>query len=104
MLSDRLSSRPMGWSQIGADRMSKLRCHERNYGKEGIINLVRVSRSQRKLKATGTEDVAAKEIPLREIHTEHYDQAKSYIDRIQAHIPGMTVRKTAAIRTQLKLM
>lgn len=104
VLSERLSSRPMGWSQIGADRMSKLRCHERNYGKEGIINLVRVSRSQRKLKATGTEDVATKEIPLREIHTEHYDQAKSYIDRIQAHIPGMTVRKTAAIRTQLKLI
>lgn len=34
VLSDRLSSRPMGWSQTGADRMSKLRCYERNHGRE----------------------------------------------------------------------
>lgn len=31
VLSDRLSSCPMGWSQTGADRMSKLRCYERNH-------------------------------------------------------------------------
>lgn len=53
VLSDRLSSRPMGWSQIGADRMSKLRCYERNNGRESIINLVKYSREQRLLKATG---------------------------------------------------
>lgn len=104
VLSDRLSSRPMGWSQTGADRMSKLRCYERNYGRDGIINLVRVSREERKLKATGTDCVPVKEVSLREIRAEHYDQAKSYIERIQAHIPGLTVKKTASIRTQLKLL
>lgn len=57
VLSDRLSSRPMGWSQTGADRMSKLRCYERNHGREKIINLVRYSREQRKRKRTGTDDV-----------------------------------------------
>ena len=36
VLSDRLSSRPMGWSKTGADRMSKLRCYEKNYGREKI--------------------------------------------------------------------
>jgi hypothetical protein len=104
VLSDRLSSRPMGWSQTGADRMSKLRCYERNYGRDGIINLVRYSREQKMLKATGTDNVPVKEVSLREIRAEHYDQAKSYIDRLQAHIPGMTSRKIAAIRTQLWLM
>ena len=54
VLSDRLSSRPMGWSQTGADRMSKLRCYERNYGREKIIDLVKYSRKQRKLARTGT--------------------------------------------------
>lgn len=34
VLSERLSSRPMAWSQTGADRMSKLRCYEKNYGRE----------------------------------------------------------------------
>ena len=104
VLSDRLSSRPMGWSQTGADRMSKLRCYERNYGREGIIDFVRYSREQRILKATGTDCVPIKEVSLREIRADHYDQAKSYIDRIQAHIPGLAVRKTASIRTQLKLL
>jgi hypothetical protein len=104
VLSDRLSSRPMGWSQIGADRMSKLRCYERNNGREGIINLVRYSREQRILKATGTENMEVKEVSLREIRADHYNQARSYIERIQAHMPGMTSKKAASIRTQLKLL
>ena len=102
VLSDRLSSRPMGWSQTGADRMSKLRCYEKNYGRDGIINLVRYSREQRALKATGTDDVPVKQISLREIRSEHYDQARSYIDRMQAHIPGLTAKKSAAIRLHLE--
>lgn len=46
VLSDRLSSRPKGWSKTGADRMSKLRCYERNYGREKIIELVKYSREK----------------------------------------------------------
>lgn len=104
VLSDRLSSRPMGWSQTGADRMSKLRCYEKNYGRDGIINLVRISREEKRLQATGTEDMALKEISLREIRAEHYNQARSYIDRVQAHVPGITAKKTASIRAQFRLM
>lgn len=94
----------MGWSQTGADRMSKLRCYEKNYGRDGIINLVRISREEKRLQATGTEDMALKEISLREIRAEHYNQARSYIDRIQVHVPGITAKKTASIRTQFRLM
>lgn len=104
VLSDRLSSRPMGWSQTGADRMSKLRCYERNYGREGIINLVRYSREQRKPVATGTDGIPVEAVTLRQIRAEHYDQAKSYIDRIQATIPGITAKKGASIRAQLRLI
>lgn len=104
VLSDRLSSRPMGWSQIGADRMSKLRCYERNNGRDSIINLVKYSREQRLLKATGTDCVPVKEVSLREIRTEHYNQSRSYIDRIQVEMPGLTSRKTASIRNQLKII
>ena len=104
VLSDRLSSRPMGWSQIGADRMSKLRCYERNYGRDGIIKLVRISREEKGLQATGTDNVDTKEVSLREIRADHYDQARSYIDRIQAHVPGITAKKTATIRAQFRLI
>lgn len=104
VLSDRLSSRPMGWSQTGADRMSKLRCYEKNYGREKIIELVKYSRKQRELKKTGTDNEIIEKVTLRQIRSEHYNQAKSYIQRIQATIPGLTARKNASIRTQLRLM
>lgn len=104
VLSDRLSSRPMGWSQTGADRMSKLRCYERNHGREKIIDLVRYSREQRKLKRTGTEDIGIKEISMREIMQDHYNQSRSYIDRLQVTMPGLTSKKTTSIRMQLKLL
>ena len=94
----------MAWSQTGADRMSKLRCYEKNYGREKIINLVRYSRKKKKQLRTGTEDIPVKALTLRQIITEHYDQSKSYIERIQATIPGLTVRKEVSIRTHLRLM
>lgn len=102
VLSDRLSSRPKGWSMVGADRMSKLRCFERNYGREGIIYLVRYSRAQRKLKRTGTDDIV-RNVPFRHLAHEHYDQARSYIDRIQVCVP-QEIRKIAGIRERIGLI
>ncbi|MCR4866080.1 MAG: ISLre2 family transposase [Lachnospiraceae bacterium] len=104
VLSDRLSSRPMGWSQIGADRMSKLRCYERNYGRERIINLVRYSRDVQKGYRTGTSYEVMKQFSLREVTAEHRNKARGYIEAVQATIPGMTAKKTAAIRTQLDML
>lgn len=101
VLSDRLSSRPMGWSQTGADRMSKLRCYHRNHGRDNIIELVKYTREVQRYGATGTDDICPKELSLREIHAEHYNQAKSYIERIQAHIPFGTAKKATAIRYRL---
>lgn len=76
VLSDRLSSRPKGWSKEGADRMSKLRCYEINHGRDKIINLVRYSREKRQLARTGTDDVGIRNISYDGIRHEHYDQAK----------------------------
>lgn len=84
--------------------MSKLRCYEKNFGREKIIDLVRYSRGHRKQARTGTDDAMIEKVTLRQIRAEHYDQAKSYIERIQATIPGMTVRKAVSIRTQLRLL
>ena len=33
ILSDRLSSRPMGWSKTGVDQMARLSVHRKNGGK-----------------------------------------------------------------------
>lgn len=104
VLSDRLSSRPMGWSQTGADRMSKLRCYERNHGREKIIELVKYSREQRKLARTGTDDMMPVKVTLRQIRSEHYNQAKSYVERIQASIPVGRASKIASIRNHIRLI
>ena len=47
ILSDRLSSRPMGWSKVCADRMTRLRVYRENGGK--IIDLV-LEKNKRKEK------------------------------------------------------
>lgn len=99
--SDRMSSRPMGWSQTGADRMSKLRCYEQNNGREKIVDLVRYSRRQRRLAATGTEDLTSESFSMHDIMCDHYDQARSYIERMQVHFPNGSAKKIAAIRNRL---
>ena len=103
VLSDRLSSRPMGWSQTGADRMSKLRCYDKNNGRAAIIDLVKYSRKQR-LAATGTEDIAPEHLRLHEVIREHYNQANSYIERLQANLPYGTARKILTIRENLYMI
>ena len=104
LLSDRLSSRPMGWSQTGADRMSKLRVYEKNYGRDKIIDLVKYSREQRMLQKTGTDNIEVPTVSHREIMAENYNQARSYMDRWNVTIPGLTAKKTACIKNQIHLL
>ena len=56
VLSERMSSRPMGWSETGSDRMCKLRCFIRNYGREKVIDLVNYRRERELEKMRGNRD------------------------------------------------
>lgn len=102
MLSARMSSRPMGWSYTGADRMSKLRCFIKNEGAEKMLDLIQYSR---KVKYGHVKEPVEfiPNIRLQSVLVEHYKQCESYIERIQASIPGITAMKSAAIRLQLRL-
>jgi hypothetical protein len=93
--SDRMSSRPMAWSETGSDRMCKLRVFTRNGG--NIVELVRYRRElvMSELESTGTEDAIA--IPR---YTAEERRNRSYIARIQAKMPGFTVHKILTIREQ----
>ena len=94
----------MGWSRTGVDQMCHLRCYDRNNGRAAIIDLVKYSREHRHLEATGTDGIVPQNLQLRNILAEHYNQAESYIERMQAHIPYGTVRKTLTIREKLYLL
>ena len=54
ILADRMSSRPLGWSKTGADKMSRLRIYERNGG--SMLELVRFQKKELPL-AAGCEEV-----------------------------------------------
>ena len=100
--SERMSSRPMGWSETGSDRMCKLRCYVRNYGQEKIVDLVRYRREQECLrqKAVGCEELIDQ--PARVRYTEEQRRNRAYVERLQATLRiGSTVRKTLAIREQI---
>lgn len=104
--SERMSSRPMGWSETGADRMCRLRCWKQNYGSGRILDLVRYRR-ERELKensATGTDGMIM-QVAREKYYTAAQKQARSYIERAQAHLQlNSTVRKTLAIREQISLL
>ena len=84
--------------------MSKLRCFERNNGRAKILDLVKYSRNQRRLAATGTENMVPHKFSMKEIMNDHYNQARSYIDRIQAEVMGGTAKKIISIREGLNLL
>jgi len=47
ILSDRLSSRPMGWSKKGVDRMAQLRIFKKNEGKVYDLVMAQKKKEQR---------------------------------------------------------
>ena len=100
--SERMSSRPMGWSETGSDRMCKLRCYVRNYGRGKIVELVRYRREQECLrqKAVGCEEWIDQPAKIR--YTAEQRRNRAYLERLQATLQlGSTVRKTLAIREQI---
>lgn len=64
--------------------MSKLRCYERNYEREKLLQLARMGREERKLGTTGTEEIRVNEIRIRDVLKEHYDTSKKYINGLYA--------------------
>lgn len=101
--SDRMSSRPMGWSEAGADAMCRLRCYVKDYGEDKIIDLVRRRREQKELQATGTEGMETKFARgyMRKLLHGQHDSDRVYLEKMQATIPGIEIRKKLAIRERL---
>ena len=93
ILSSRMSSRPMGWSKSGADRMAKLRAYSRNGG--DMLKLVRyqkrhVDREVMQDKPLTIKDLVAWENASRRT-------GGKYADRLQ-HSVSIQARKILAIR------
>ena len=100
--SERMSSRPMGWSETGSDRMCKLRCFIRNYGREKVIDLVNYRREKElsAVVATGTDRII--EECQRKRYTKKQREIQRYAETLHATLSeSSTVRKILAIREQI---
>lgn len=99
VLASRMSSRPMGWSKQGADKMARLRAYYWNGG--NMLNLVRYQVvAECEKKAAGAEYLSANQIMKTEGIHHIYG---TYYDHIQVSLSVMA-RKTLAIRERLLLL
>lgn len=105
LYSDRMSSRPMGWSETGADRMCRLRCYVKSHGGQKIIDLVKARREHafEELRATGTDGVRVETDHVKKRYTKQQREAAVYAERIQAELSGTLTRKQIAIRLHTTL-
>ena len=96
VLASRMSSRPMGWSKCGADKMARLRAYHWNGG--NMLDLVRYQSVVKCTnKAAKDEYVTVGQIIKSE--KEHHVHGK-YYDHIQVSLPAQT-RKILAIRDRM---
>lgn len=93
--ADRMSSRPLGWSKKGVDKMSRLRIYRQNQG--NMLELVRYQKKELK-KAAGAEDIiySAAEV----LHEERaYKKQLGQLADIKTYdIPYPKIKKIAALK------
>lgn len=91
--SSRMSSRPLGWSKTGTDKMSRLRIYYYNGG-----NMLDLIRNQEKVlpKAAGIEELSCSSV----MQTEHqaHREIEKYFDVMQHTLVGSQVKKIAAMK------
>lgn len=80
VLSARMSSRPMGWSEQRCDRMSGLRAYTKNGGK--IIDLLAYQKERKGEELTSEEKEVKKEVCKKQA-------GWRYQERLQCDVPGI---------------
>lgn len=98
IFSDRLSSRPLGWSVIGADKMSQLRVYKKN--KRDMLELVRYQKSELPLAAGAEEMICSAEEVLRS-ERRNKRELGAIADLPIYTIPYPQVKKIAAIKDHI---
>lgn len=96
--SDRMSSRPLGWSRVGADKMSRLRIYWKNGG--SMLELIRYQEKELPL-AAGAEEVIYNASQM--IHMEKQNRKKLGImaDTPIYSIPYPQIKKIAALKNHI---
>lgn len=98
IFSDRLSSRPLGWSVIGADKMSRLRVYKKN--KRDMLELVRYQKSELPLAAGAEEKICSADEVLKS-ERRNKRELGAIADLPIYTIPYPQVKKIAAMKNRI---
>lgn len=97
VLSDRMSSRPMGWSMTGVDRMAHLRAYKKNGG--DMLELVRTQRKELP-KAAGAENDVISATEMLSYERKSYSELGKYVNCI-SHQMSLDSKKKAWFQSQI---
>ena len=96
--SDRMSSRPLGWCKVGADKMSRLRIYWMNGG--DMLELVRFQQREIPM-AAGTEEVIFSAEQMIRMENANKKRLGIMADIPTYSVPYPQIKKIAAIRNHI---
>lgn len=98
VFSDRMSSRPLGWSRTGCDKMARLRVYQKNKG--NMLELVRFQ-SQELPMAAGTEETVLSAGEMIAMENKSRQRLGNMADMPVYSIPYPQVKKIAALKNHI---
>jgi hypothetical protein len=96
--ADRMSSRPLGWSRTGADKMSRLRIYRQN--KRDMLELVRYQKQELPLTA-GAEEVIYSATQMLSAESRNRAKLGELADMPVYSIPYPQIKKIAALKNYI---
>lgn len=96
--SDRMSSRPLGWSRTGADKMARLRIYRQNMG--NMLELVRYQNKELPA-AVGAEAVIYSATQMLAVERRNRARLGELADIPVYSIPYPKIKKIAALKNQI---
>lgn len=96
--SDRMSSRPLGWSRTGADKMSRLRIYRQN--KRDMLGLVRYQKQELPM-AAGAEEVIYSATQMLSAESRNRARLGELADTPVYRIPYPHIKKIAALKNHI---
>lgn len=96
--ADRMSSRPLGWSRTGADKMARLRIYRQN--KRDMLELVRYQKKEMPM-AAGAEEVIYSASKMLSAERRNRERLGELADMPVYSIPYPQIKKIAALKNHI---
>lgn len=98
VFSDRMSSRPLGWSKTGCDKMARLRVYQKNKG--NMLELVRFQKEELPM-VSGAEEVIYSASSMIKIESRNRKKLGNMADIPVYTIPYPQIKKIAALKNHI---